>query len=533
MKRFAALIEELDATNKTNQRVEALTEYFRSAPERDAVWTLFLFLGRRLPRPVSSRELRDTIGAVTNYPSWLVEESYHAVGDLAETLALLHPAGTADDARSLADWMELIRNARALDETEKRDFIRCSWSALTERERFIFNKLISGTFRVGVSRGLTLRALGAALDVPVPTLSHRLMGEWAPAELRLSALSSDSETLRRSSPYPFYLAYQLDVETQELGDLGEWQAEYKWDGIRGQFCFRGGEIFIWSRGEELVTDQFPDLFPIAASLPPDTVLDGEIVAVRDDKILMFPPLQTRLNRKKLTAKILADFPVRFVAYDLLELQGADMRQLPLYERREKLELLVGQPAKTAPLQLSPVLTASTWEGLRSLQLDAREHAAEGLMLKRVSSPYEVGRKRGNWWKWKVDPLSVDAVLIYAQKGHGRRAGFYSDYTLAVWKDEGSLVPFAKAYSGLTDAEIAEVDRFIKSHTVERFGPVRTVTPELVFEIGFDTIQRSTRHRSGFAVRFPRILRWRKDKPASEASRLRELEDLFEAVRKHV
>ena len=302
----------------------------------------------------------------------------------------------------------------------------------------------------------------------------------------------------------------------DLGEASEWQAEWKWDGIRSQLICREDQLFVWSRGEELITDKFPEFDAFREALPPGTVIDGEILPFHNDQPLSFAKLQTRIGRKNLTKKVLKDAPVILMAYDLLEWQGEDIRERPLLERRQLLETLHAQVKEHVPsFWLSTIVESADWKELKALRKDSRTYYAEGFMLKRRSSPYQVGRKRGDWWKWKVEPLTVDAVLINAQKGSGRRAGLFTDYTFAVWDDrvEGDrkLVPFTKAYSGLTDQEMRKVDNFVKRNTKEKFGPVRAVTPELVFEIAFEGIQRSTRHKSGVAVRFPRILRQRLDK----------------------
>jgi DNA ligase 1 len=383
--------------------------------------------------------------------------------------------------------------------------------------------VLTGAFRVGVSELLVLRAIEKASGVPSATLKHRTMGDWSPSTdfwQRLVATGDDAVATEPDRPYPFALAHPLDpIEgPAPLGPVDEWQIEWKWDGIRGQLVRREG-IFVWSRGEELVTSQFPEIADAAQVLPKGTVLDGEVLPWSNG-VLGFGDLQRRLNRKVISEKLREEVPIVFLAYDILEHEGADIRSLPLVERRARLDAVLDAHPHERLLRSTPIATdGQTWASLTTLREESRARNVEGFMLKRKTSAYGVGRKRGDWWKWKIDPYTVDAVLVYAQGGSGKRASLFSDYTFAVWtsaEEPRTLVTFAKAYSGLTDEEIKEVDAFVRKNTIEKFGPVRHVKPELVFEIGFEGIAESKRHKSGVAVRFPRMLRWRKDKPANEA-----------------
>ena len=520
MKRFAALYAALDETTRTSAKVEALVAYLRAAPPEDAAWAIHFLIGRRPKRLVPSGRLREWAAEMAEVPDWLFEECYAAVGDLAETVALLLPPPTAPDEMPLHRWVtERLLPLRNEEERIQRREMRAAWAALDDRERFVWNKLITGGFRVGVSQKLTVRALAAVSEVDEASLAHRLMGPWDPTpEFYERLLSADTRDADRTRPYPFYLAYPLEADPETLGDVAAWQAEWKWDGIRAQLIRRADTTSIWSRGEELVTERYPELAEAAALLPDGTVLDGEILPWKDDRPLPFAQLQRRIGRKTVGAKLLREVPVVLLCYDLLENGGRDIRALPLAERRARMERVLEETASAGRFLPSPVITEGSWAELALVQAGAREHAAEGLMLKRLDAPYRVGRKRGDWWKWKVEPFRADAVLIYAQPGHGRRASLYTDYTFGVW-DGDTLVPFAKAYSGLTDAEIRRVDRWIRRHTVERFGPVRSVEPRLVFELAFEGIRESSRHKSGIAVRFPRIARWREDKPPEEADSL--------------
>jgi DNA ligase-1 len=530
VREFARLYAELDETTKTGEKVDAMARYFAAADPADAAWAVHFLSGNRPKRLIAVRRLAGWAMEASGVPSWLFEECYHAVGDLAETISLLLPAATEPVDLPLHVWVEERLFALAgEDEDTQRHGVMRSWRELDGSERFVWNKLITGGFRVGVSQSLVVRALSKASGVSEAAVAHRLMGAWEPrADVFRRLVSADSSDADVSRPYPFFLAYALEEEPESLGEPGEWQTEWKWDGIRAQLIRRAGQTFLWSRGEELVTERFPELAQAAALLPQGTVLDGEIMPWLNGRPLPFAQLQRRIGRKKLGPRILAEVPVVLVAYDLLELAGEDVRGMPLAWRRDHLQELLAATPAAGRFIVSPVAPAEAWEHVRDAHARARDVGAEGLMLKRRDAPYGVGRRRGPWWKWKVAPYTADAVLVYAQPGHGRRASLYTDYTFAVWSG-GELVPFAKAYSGLTDAEIRQVDAWIRRNTTEKFGPVRAVRPELVFELAFEGIQPSPRHRSGLAVRFPRILRWRTDKPASEADSVDTLRGLLKSA----
>ena len=527
MRRFAQLFAEVDRTTRTNDKVEAMTSYFATADAADAAWAVYFLSGGRPKRLIPVRRLSTWAMERAHVPEWLFDECYDAVGDLAETISLLLPPASSCVERPLHEWIEqrVLPLARQSEEAQRASIID-SWSALDGTERFVWNKLITGGFRVGVSHQLVVRALSRASGVDEGTIAHRLTGHWNPtAEAYRALIAPDTRDADRSRPYPFFLAYALEGSLEELGDPREWQLEWKWDGIRAQLIRREGKVYLWSRGDELVTDRFPEIAAAAEFLPDGTVIDGEIMPWTNDAPLPFAQLQRRIGRTKLGPKILADVPVVLIAYDLLEVEGRDVRGETLAWRRERLATLIGDARAESRLLLSPVVAAVSWKEARDAHARSREQLAEGLMLKRRDSTYGVGRRKGGWWKWKVQPFSVDAVMIYAQAGHGRRASLHTDYTFAVWRD-GVLVPIAKAYSGLTDVEIRELDGWIRRNTIEKFGPVRHVHPVHVFELAFEGIQSSPRHKSGIAVRFPRILRWRRDKPVSEADTLDALHTLL-------
>ena len=527
MKRFAALFTALETTTKTSEKTAALARYFRTAPEADRVWTIALLSGRRPKRVVNATELRTWAAHAADVPLWLFEESYAVAGDLAETIAHLLPRAETESDPTLDATLRALIALTGRPEAERRSFVAASWAGLGQEERFLFNKLLTGGFRMGVSRGLMTRALAQATGVDDAVMAHRLMGDWDPARTRFSDLTQGGGSEGAARPYPFALASPLEAEPDSLGPPEDWLAEWKWDGIRGQIIARSGAFAIWSRGEDLITDRFPEFAPLQDHLPPGTVLDGEIVAWGGTAPLPFADLQKRIGRKTVPKKLLTQAPGHFLAYDLLEENGLDLREAPLSQRRARLVALLDTLPEGLPMSASPVAHGD-WAGLAATRALARDRMAEGLMLKRLSSPYHTGRKRGDWWKWKLDPFSVDAVMLYAQSGHGRRANLFTDFTFAV-RDGNDLVPFAKAYSGLTDAEFAQITRWVGKHTVERFGPVRRVVPELVFEIGFEGIQTSPRHKSGIALRFPRMLRWRKDKVVTDINTLSDLQAVLRLV----
>jgi DNA ligase-1 len=530
MKRFAALYSKIDETTATSEKVAALVEYFRAAPPADAVWAVHFLSGRRPKRLVGSRKLAAWASAEARLPEWLFEESYQAVGDLAETITLILPETGASSELSLAHWVEQrLLAMRGEDDEVQREVMVGSWRELDRSERFVWNKLITGSFRVGASHRLVVRALSEVSGVDDGVIAHRLMGAWEPtAEFFQRLIAPDTRDADVSRPYPFFLAYPLEAEPATLGDIGEWSAEWKWDGIRAQLIRRAGRTFLWSRGEELLAGRFPEVEEIGGLLPEGTVIDGELLPWVEGAPLPFAQLQRRIGRKNLDRKILDEIPAALVAYDLLEERGEDVRTLPWSQRRSRLEALVGSVPSAGRLLLSPLVSVASWEELTEARRSARTVGAEGIMLKRRTSVYGVGRRRGDWWKWKVDPLTVDAVLIYAQAGSGRRAGLFTDYTFGVWEGD-HLVPLAKAYSGLTDEEMRKVDQFIRRYTLEKFGPVRTVKPELVFELHFEGIQASSRHKSGIAVRFPRMARWRTDKKAEDADTIETVRALLKSV----
>jgi DNA ligase-1 len=584
MKAFAALYRELDSTTSNLAKQSALRAYLRAAEPADAAWAVYFLAGGKPRQLVPTKLLRAMAQEAAGLPEWLFDESYDAVGDLAETLALLLPPPTEGHELGLAVWVERhLLPLRALGKTAPEtlpDVLRAQWRQLAADERLVYFKLMTGSFRVGVSRLQVTQALAAVGEVDAKRVAQRLMGythiagqPTAADYALLIAPESEGELDRKTSgqPYPFFLAHPFALPVEQfdavLGSPADWIIEWKWDGIRAQVVRRAGVVSVWSRGEELVTDRFPELAAMGEALPEGTVIDGEIVVWRGDvpvadgapdedgamldearsefneemkegigegRVQPFAELQRRLGRKTLGPKLLREIPVVLLGYDLLEWEGRDLRATPQHERRALLDRLILDLRHPSLLE-SPMLTGATWADLARQREAARSMGVEGMMLKQRDAHYGVGRTKdvGTWWKWKIDPLSIDAVLIYAQRGHGRRASLYSDYTFAVWDGppgsaERKLVPFAKAYSGLTDAEMGRVDAVVRRTTLESFGPVRSVKPTLVFELGFEGIARSARHKSGIAVRFPRMLRWREDKPVEEADSLETLAALLPA-----
>lgn len=576
MKQFAELFAELDGSTSTLHKVQALRHYFEHAPAEDAAWAVYFLSGGKPKRTVPTRTLREVALQVSGLPDWLFEESYQAVGDLAETIAHVLPTSSTlpGQSQGLAWWMQhRILPLRNLPDEDRIAAVQTCWNELTATERFLFVKLVGGGFRVGVSKLLVTRALAELAGLDAKQVATRMMGfadaSNQPTAEQFSALLAapdDSDTGqdpgRLGQPLPFFLAHPLQEEPEKLGALEDWLVEWKYDGIRAQVVKEGGQVWVWSRGEELVSEQFPELQAAFAHWPEGSILDGEILVWQGDAPAGFNALQGRLNRKVVSKKLMADAPVVFLAYDLLRLHGDNMVNLFQRERRTALEKFYASHHEQSTvnamprLLLSQSVKAHNWDALKLLREESRGRGVEGFMLKHLESKYGVGRTKadGLWWKWKIDPMTVDCVLVYAQRGHGRRASLYTDYTFAVWETPPAseaqaqevaqaiangekvedtvarglprLVPFAKAYSGLTDEEFKEVDRVIRKHTVDKFGPVRTVVPVLVFELGFEAISRSTRHKSGVAVRFPRMLRIRHDKPLHEADHLAVLEALL-------
>ncbi|MCH8534843.1 MAG: ATP-dependent DNA ligase [Flavobacteriaceae bacterium] len=529
MKAFAQLIKTIDSTNKTNKKVEALANYFSIAPEADKVWTIAILSHRRPPRPVNTTLLRTYASELANIPLWLFEESYHIVGDLAETIALVLPNVESSTNKQLADFCQDLLDLKPQSEATKKAYMIEHWTQMDYYERFVFNKLITGGFRIGVSQKLMTRALAKATDLDEDILAYKLMGNWDPAKITFEELIlEENKADYLSKPYPFYLAYALEGDLMDLGNPADWSAEHKWDGIRSQVIVRENELFVWSRGEELVTDKYPEFQEFVGQLPNGTVLDGEILAYPNNEIGSFKDLQTRIGRKNVSKKLLEKTPVILKVYDLLELNNEDIRKKPLAWRRKELEKLYTELRnEVSVFHLSEEVKFEKWEELVEERKHARAIKSEGLMLKKKEAVYGVGRKKGDWWKWKSDPFSIDAVLTYAMRGHGRRSNLYTDYTFGLWdENKEELVTFAKAYSGLTDKEFKELDAWIKKNTLDRFGPVRSVTPHHVFEIAFEGIAESKRHKSGVATRFPRILRWRKDKKLEDANTLEDLKALI-------
>ena len=459
MKHFAELIKRLDSTNKTNTKVEALTNYFKEAPDQDKVWTIAILSHRRPPRPVNTTLLRTWASELSNIPLWLFEESYHIVGDLAETIALVIPPSNQTSEKSLTQFLTEIIELKKRSEEDKKKYLFDNWTNLNYYERFVFTKLITGSFRIGVSQKLMTRALSKATDIDEDILAYKLMGDWNPSTISFKQLVlEEKESDYISKPYPFYLAYAIEDTVADLGDVADWYAEHKWDGIRAQIIVRKEELFVWSRGEELVTDKYPEFSVFTELLPNGTVLDGEILPYPNGQIGTFNDLQTRIGRKTVSKSILKKTPVILKAYDILEWEGKDIRNLPFSERREILHKLYEELSprpesrgiKKNPIQLSEVMTFNSWEEVAQEREKSRDLHSEGLMLKRKNSPYLVGRKKGDWWKWKVDPLTIDAVLTYAMRGHGRRSNLFTDYTFGLWDDDKSELVF----DGGGDAQLA-------------------------------------------------------------------------------
>lgn len=527
MQAFSSLYQTLDQTTSTNAKVAAMVQYFDHADTRDAAWAAYFLSGRRIKRLIGAASLRSWLMSSCELPDWLIEETYANVGDLAETIALLVAVpGKATETKPLADWVEQqILPLREKDAESQERIVRRWWHTQNYEQCFIINKLLTGALRVGVSQILLARAVAEHAKLPRDLILHRLMGDWTPEETFWQHLvSADSGDVVPSRPYPFCLASPLEADPASLGDVSEWIAEWKWDGIRAQLIRRQGETYIWSRGEELIGERFPEIMAATEQLPDGCVLDGEILPWNDEGVMPFAQLQRRIGRKSVGKKLLGEVPCIFLGYDMMEADNQDIRLQAFEQRLATLQSTV-QALAHHSIRVSTTLSASTWQDLTEQRKQSRTRHVEGLMLKHARSPYETGRKRGLWWKWKVEPYTVDAVMLYAQAGHGKRANLYTDYTFGVWQDD-QLVPIAKAYSGLDNAEINELDKWIRKHTLEKFGPVRSVEKLQVFELAFEGINLSSRHKSGIAVRFPRIARWRRDLGPKDADTLDQIKALI-------
>lgn len=551
MKDFAKLYADLDNTTKTNEKVAALKLYFSKVSAAEAAWAIYFLTGKRIKQLLKAGQLARWAVDEAKIPDWLFDECYDSVGDLGETIALILPAPNAHAEGSLDYWIEhRVNQLRGASELSQRAIVLDAWNSSSDLERFLFNKLLTGAFRVGVSQQLVVKALSEFTGIESRVLAQRLMGDWeASADFFQKLIDTENSEGDQSRPYPFYLAFPLtENETLLLGPAVNWFAEWKWDGIRAQLIKRNNEITIWSRGEEILTERFPEIAREAEGLKNGVVLDGEILPFKEGDVLPFQLLQKRIGRKNISKKILDEIPVVFMAYDILEEDHKDIRDEALRYRRERLEHVLSTRDKVksqheftqlqlfAPcmtqlspsLRVSPTMQADSWEEFKRIRDTASAMKVEGLMLKHKESKYGSGRNKGFWWKWKLDPFTIDTVMVAAQPGHGKRAGLFTDYTFAVWQGD-ELVPIAKAYSGLTDEEIKRVDAFVRENTTGRYGPLRTVTPTQIFELAFDGLQSSTRHKSGIALRFPRILRWRFDKKVSEIDSVDSVSKLFKPI----
>jgi DNA ligase 1 len=527
MHSFAALYREIDGSTKTTVKANAIAAYLQSASADDAAWAIYLLSGNKIKQVMPSKQIRALVAAKASIPDWLLDETYTWIGDLAETLSAVVHSDSKATIGSLTSWIERISQIRSMTAVDQNVAMESLLDEVTDEDRFVLMKLLTGSMRVGVSQGLVIRAIAQHSGIAAEMITHRMMGDWQPSASFYHRLIDPNTTDSASSqPYPFALANPIEGPPEAIGNVSDFLIEWKWDGIRAQLIRRGGVTYLWSRGEERLDNKYPEV-ELASEVLTDCVLDGELLAWKGDRPLPFGEMQKRIGRKKVGKKLLSDVPVRFIAFDILERDGVDLRQMPQTQRRMNLNDIYETYSKrggTSTIGLSEAIVVNDWNALAEVRATSGDRGAEGLVLKRNESTYPVGRIRGPWWKWKVEPRVIDAVLIYAQRGHGKRAALYSDYTFALW-DNGELVPFAKAYSGLTDAELKEVDRFIRANTRETFGPVRSVRPELVMELAFENIQASTRHKCGLAVRFPRINRWRKDKRPEDANQLADLKSM--------
>jgi DNA ligase-1 len=526
MKSFVELFDAIDQTNKSREKIKALVHFLEVSNDEDSLWAIALIYGKKPKRTISSRQLKEWATELSPFPEWLFEETLSSVGDLAETIAYILPESLEQSELSLSEWMTEIMALSNRGEEEKHSYVLRSWSTLNISYKLVFNKLITGSFRIGISKKNLIKAIAQKTQRKESDITYKLSGEWNAWTHSLDQLLNDEGMASDlSKPYPLFFAQSIKSEATSLGDINNWQIEYKWDGLRAQLIKRNGELFLWSKDEDLITKAFPEFEVLKETIDDGIVLDGQVLAFRD-RILPLQHLQKRINRKNLSKKLLQEAPVVFRAFDIMEYKGKDVRHEALSKRRIMLEKAIGK-SPIEPLQISPIIKASSWNDANILRLNSRDLQAVGLLMKDISSPYEEGISSEKWWEWKTDSFHIDAVMLYASKGYGQHSNVYNELTFAVW-DKEKLLPFTKASAGLTITELKELDQFVKQHTKERFGPVRSVDAELVFEIAFEAIQASSRHKSGIVLRSPRIARWRKDKKADAAGTIEELHALLDA-----
>ena len=524
MEFFSKLFHDLDSTTKTNIRLDFLVDYLTTADPKDAIWVCWFLNGKRIKGAIKSSELKELASDYSGFPLWLVEECHDNVGDLAETISLLVGDAVVPSnvigLNSIVD--RYIRSLVGMSLDEKRDRLREAWKTFRSEDSLPFHKLLTGGFRMGISSGNLYKALARVGNVEPAVIAQRLSGNWNPGSLTLDdILQPSSSDSRFCVPFPFCLAHPLQEEPYTLGDCNDWQVEWKWDGIRAQLIINSGLSMLWSRGDESVGNSFPEIIEASKLIPHDICLDGEILPWGIDGVGHFSELHKRIGRKSPGFSILERIPTRFMAYDILACDNQDLREKPLSFRREKLEKLLAGLPPNFPIGLTSLVYGKDWSTFARLRKESRRRRVEGFMLKRKKSSYATGRVKGGWFKWKVDPFLADMVLVSAQMGHGKRANLYSDYSFAGWCN-GELFTVAKAYSGLSNEEIEDIDDFIRKNISGKFGAVRGVKPKLVFEIAFEGVNISSRHKSGIALRFPRIKRWRKDKLPNDACTLDEI-----------
>jgi len=527
MKAFAKLISNLEQTSKEAFKVTALAQYFSNATDEDKLWTLALFTGTRPKRVVDIKALKEFAEQVYTEGEWLFEASHQIVGDMAETIAYFLPKAKRNGNHTLSEWISMIRTIFNAERIDQRDAITKAWDTLRPEERFIFNKLITGGFRIDVSLKLLSKALAIVTGKDENLLAHKLNSDWHPDEVSFETLIfTENPEAEKSKPYPFHLAHTLESTVAELGDISNWQVERKWDGIRVQVIVRGNKISIWSRKGDILSSKVPELKPLAESMEDGTVLDGELICFKNGKILPINNLRTRFGRRNNSKKQFEESPCVFMAYDILEFKGEDIRNKDLAERRKKLEKVILQYYDEHKIiLLSDIINNDNWESINSEREKSREHQVTGLVLKNKKSIYGSSRVEGDWWKWPVDPLFIDAILLYAQAGEGGSSKMYREYSFALWHGE-DLVTFAKAKSGLEDKELKELTSFVKKNTKEKFGPVRSVAAVQIFRLAFDSITASKRHKSGILLKNPRLIEWLRDKNIEDGNNLDDLKKML-------
>lgn len=520
MKAFAELIFNLRKWDTENNQIRYIKEYFSISDDRDCIWAIYILLGKKIKNEFRSKQqLKKWACEYAEIPDWLFDESYSFTGDLTETISLILPGKEADSGRTLTEWMHYMESFCKSDDQGNKKKVVDAWKELDHTETYVFNKLIPGNFKSGVDEKVIIKALSKFLNIESNVISNRIKSNWHPDLISFYELFSKfNPDDIISKPYPFIPEEVFESEPGVLGSAADWLAEQKFKGIRCQLIFRKGKIFLWTDNGELINDKFPEFEFIKKYLPDDSVFTGSIICINNGMKSQHNYLQARLRRKNISSKSLKESPVIFMMNDLLEYEGTDMRNKFLIERKELIKCNKFMISKNNLIKYSENIKFENWEELRTIRRKSSDTISGGIILKKKNSLFlsDINEK---YLICKPEPLSADAVLMYALKGE--RTDLFSEFTLGVW-DKGKLVSIAKINSGLSEEEIREVSEFVNNNTLEKFGPVRTVRPELVFNISFESISFSVRHKSGVVLQSPEISKWIRGKNIFDASSLENL-----------